>query len=132
MAPPHANTPSRETPPLPSRSAGRVGIATAIGAPYSITRHFSVTSLIGILVVLGVLLLFYRYTAFNAIKEHEARNNVAITQVFANTLWPAHASYISRAMPSQRRAATSSADAAASSFAPTPIGARARESGWVT
>ena len=94
MAPPHGNTPPRDEPARPSRNAGRVGLSTAIGAPYSVTRHFSVTSLIGILVVLGVLLLFYRHTAFNAIKDHEARNNVAITKVFANTLWPLHAGYI--------------------------------------
>jgi len=74
-----------------------VGISVALGAPYSVTRHFSVTSLIGVLIVLGVLLLFYRHTAFNAIKDHEARNNVAMTQVFANTLWPVHASYIEHA-----------------------------------
>lgn len=64
---------------------------------FNLTRHFSVTSLVGFLVVLGVLLFFYRYTAFNAIKEHESRNNVALTQVFANTIWPRHTLYISGA-----------------------------------
>jgi diguanylate cyclase (GGDEF)-like protein len=56
-----------------------------------------VTSLVGFIVVLGVLLLFYRYSAFNAIREHESRNNVALTRVFANTLWPRHAAFIANA-----------------------------------
>ena len=97
MPPSDRNAAPKDPPASPSRNAGRVGIETAIGAPYSITRHFSVTALVGILLVIGVLLLFYRYTAFHALKDHEARNNVAITQVFANTLWPVHAPYIESA-----------------------------------
>ena len=81
----------------PSRNLGRVGIASKLNPPFSLTRHFSVTSLIGILVVLGVLLLFYRYTALNAIKSHEARSNVALTQLFGNTIWPSYSGFIVKA-----------------------------------
>ncbi|HYH42827.1 MAG TPA: bifunctional diguanylate cyclase/phosphodiesterase [Burkholderiales bacterium] len=90
-------------PSSPSRNLGRVGIASKTSAPFNLTRHFSVTSLIGILVVLGVLLLFYRYTALNAIKSHEARNNVTLTQFFGNTVWPPYAGFFASAagMPRQ-------------------------------
>src|SRR5688572_28771239 len=89
---------------LPEEAAATTAVAAA-GAdsgsspkpPFSLIRYFSVTSLVGFLLVLAVLLLFYRYSAFNAIKEHESRSNVALTQVFANTIWPKHASYIERA-----------------------------------
>ena len=64
---------------------------------FSLTRHYSVASLIGLLAVLGVLLLFYRYTALQAIQDHESRSNVALTRVFANTIWPVHAEYIEKA-----------------------------------
>lgn len=69
----------------------------ASNPPFNLTRHFSLTSLFGFLVVLAVLLLFYRYTAFNAIKKHESRNNVALTLVFANTLWPRHSTFVQQA-----------------------------------
>jgi diguanylate cyclase (GGDEF)-like protein len=83
-----------QTTSAPSKNAGRIGIASKLTPAFSLTRYFSITSLIGMLVVLGVLLLFYRYTALNAIKTQEARNNVALTQVFANTIWPAYGSFI--------------------------------------
>jgi diguanylate cyclase (GGDEF)-like protein len=86
-----------QSPSSPSRNLGRVGIASKLKPPFSLTRHFSVTSLIGILVVLGVLLLFYRYTALNAIKSHESRNNVALTQLFGNTIWPSYSGFIVKA-----------------------------------
>ena len=61
--------------------------------PFRLTRHFSIASLLGILVVLAVLLLFYRHFALGALTDHEARGNVALARVFANTIWPNHAGY---------------------------------------
>ncbi len=60
---------------------------------FRLTRYFSVASLLGILVVLAVLLLFYRHFAFSALTDHETRGNIALARVFANTIWPNHAAY---------------------------------------
>jgi diguanylate cyclase (GGDEF)-like protein len=65
--------------------------------PFRLSRYFSITSLIGLTVVLGVLLLFYRHSALTAIMHHEARANEALTQVFANTIWPTYDTFISNA-----------------------------------
>jgi diguanylate cyclase (GGDEF)-like protein len=65
--------------------------------PFRLTRHFSIASFLGILFVLVVLLLFYRYFALNALTDHETRDNVALAQVFANTIWPNHAAYVQSA-----------------------------------
>jgi len=64
---------------------------------FRLTRYFSITSLLGVLVVLAVLLFFYRHFAFSALEQHETRDNIAITQIFASTLWPSHASYVKSA-----------------------------------
>ena len=65
--------------------------------PFRLTRYFSIASFFGILVVLVVLLLFYRYFALSALTDHETRGNVALARVFANTLWPNHAAYVQSA-----------------------------------
>ena len=62
--------------------------------PFRLTRHFSIASFLGIFFVLVVLLLFYRHFALNALTDHETRDNVALAQVFANTIWPNHAAYV--------------------------------------
>ena len=62
--------------------------------PFRLTRYFSIASLLGILVVLAVLLLFYRHFALGALTDHETRGNIALTRVFANTIWPSHAAYV--------------------------------------
>jgi len=87
---------SRDTADSPD-VAGPAEAAGKSQPRFRLTRHFSVASLLGILVVLVVLLLFYRYLAFSALTDHETRGNVALTRVFANTLWPNHAAYVERA-----------------------------------
>jgi diguanylate cyclase (GGDEF)-like protein len=64
---------------------------------FRLIRYFSITSLLGIVVVLAVLLFFYRHFAFRAMEQHEMRNNTVITQIFASTLWPNYASYVQSA-----------------------------------
>ena len=61
---------------------------------FKLTRYFSIASLVGILAVLAVLVFFYRHLAFGALKEHEARANASLTQVFANTVWPRYFSFV--------------------------------------
>jgi len=66
-------------------------------AAFRLTRYFSIASFFGVLAVLVILLLFYRHFALNALTEHEARGNVALARVFANTIWPNHAAYVQSA-----------------------------------
>ncbi len=77
----------------PEGSEG-VGTARRPKPEFKLTRYFSITSLIGVLVILVALLVFYRYFAFHALMEHETRGNIALTRVFANTIWPNHAAYV--------------------------------------
>jgi diguanylate cyclase (GGDEF)-like protein len=64
---------------------------------FRLVRYFSLTSLVGVLIILAVLLFFYRYFAFHALQNHETRNNEAITRIFANTIWQGYASYVQSA-----------------------------------
>ena len=64
---------------------------------FRLVRYFALTSLIGVLLVLGPLIYFYREFATEALEEHETHDNVAITQIFASTLWPKHAAYVKSA-----------------------------------
>ena len=64
---------------------------------FRLIRYFSITSLVGVLIVVAVLLFFYRYFAFRALENHETRGNVAITRMFANTVWPSYPSYVQSA-----------------------------------
>src|SRR5688572_19812806 len=64
---------------------------------FRLLRYFSIASLIGVVLVLAGLLLFYRHLATEALMEHQAQMNVAITKTFANTIWPKYAGFLSEA-----------------------------------
>ena len=64
---------------------------------FELSRFFSLTSLVGILVVAVGLSLLYRYIAFNALTEHESRSNVTLTQAFVNAIWPDYSAFIENA-----------------------------------
>ncbi len=75
--------------------AGPANADAALGPQLTFRpRYFSITSLIGIFIVLAVLMFFYRHFAFRALEKHETQNNEAITRIFANTIWRSHASYV--------------------------------------
>jgi diguanylate cyclase (GGDEF)-like protein len=78
--------------------------AAALGEPkkFRLVRYFALTSLFGVLLVLAPLLYFYRDFATHALEAHETRSNVAITQVFASTLWPKHSAYVKSAFKLSR------------------------------
>ena len=61
---------------------------------FCLLRYFALTSLLGVLVVLAPLIFFYRHFATEALEQHETRDNVAITRIFASTIWPRHAAYV--------------------------------------
>jgi diguanylate cyclase (GGDEF)-like protein len=64
---------------------------------FRLVRYFALTSLMGVLLVLSPLLYFYRDFATEALEQHETRDNVAITHIFASTLWPRHSAYVTTA-----------------------------------
>ena len=85
-------------PPLPPpNESGGNGAAPKPALHFKLTRHFSIACLIGVVIVMAVLVSFYRYFALAALKQHEARDNTNITQIFASTLWPRHAGYVKTA-----------------------------------
>ena len=63
---------------------------------FQLVRYFSLTSLFGVLIVLAILVYFYRIFAFEALEQHETQDNVAVTQIFASTIWPNHSDYVRR------------------------------------
>ena len=52
---------------------------------FRLLRFFSVTSLIGIVVVMVGLMLAYRALTLQHLVEHESRANASLTRAFANT-----------------------------------------------
>jgi diguanylate cyclase (GGDEF)-like protein len=82
--------------PLHSADAALQGRAVTKAEPkkFRLVRYFALTSLLGVLLVLAPLLYFYRSFATEALEAHETRDNVAITHIFASTLWPRHADYV--------------------------------------
>ena len=66
-------------PPLPSpRPRSR---------PFRLTRFYSLTSLIGVVVVTACLFWTYRGLAERQLVEHEGRANADLTRAFANAVW---------------------------------------------
>ena len=68
--------------------------ASTPDSTFRLTRYFSLTSLAGVLIILAVLLFFYRHFAFRALEVHEARDNESLTRVFANTIWNNYARFV--------------------------------------
>jgi len=64
---------------------------------FKLVRYFSIASLIAIAVATVALALFYRQTAVNDLVELETSKNVALTQAFANSLWPKFAPFVASA-----------------------------------
>ena len=64
---------------------------------FKLVRYFSIASLIAIAAATLALALFYRQTAVNDLVELETSKNVALTQAFANSLWPKFAPFVASA-----------------------------------
>jgi len=71
---------------------------------WSLTRHFSLTSLLGILAVTAALIGVYRQLAESNLIEHESRANADITRVFANAVWTRHGDFVGRSAGRSRDA----------------------------
>ena len=67
---------------------------------FRILRYFSITSFLVIGMVATatlVLFVFYRDLTVTELVELEEGRNVALTQAFANSIWPRFASYVTSA-----------------------------------
>jgi PAS domain S-box-containing protein len=64
---------------------------------FHLVRYFSITSLIAFVSVTVVLAVFYRQTAINDLIALRESNNVALTQMFANSLWSEFHDFVSEA-----------------------------------
>ena len=63
-------------------------------AMFPLLRYFSITSLVAFILVTGLLSAVYHWTAIDALIRQEERKNVALTQAFANWLWPRFVPYL--------------------------------------
>ncbi|MFM2052370.1 MAG: hypothetical protein RL456_407 [Pseudomonadota bacterium] len=57
---------------------------------FRLLRFFSITSLIGIVVVMAALVMAYQALTLKHLLEHESRTNAGLTRAFANTTWGRH------------------------------------------
>ncbi len=62
--------------------------------PFRLTRFFSLTSLIGIVVVTACLFWTYRELTERHLVEHEGRANADLTRAFANVVWGRYRSFV--------------------------------------
>jgi putative methionine-R-sulfoxide reductase with GAF domain len=60
-------------------------------------RYFFLTSLMAFAVVAALLAVFYRRTVLDNLVQLEEANNVALAQVFANSVWPQFAPFVTSA-----------------------------------
>ena len=54
---------------------------------FRLLRYFAITSLLGVLVIIGPLVYFYRAYSIESLKKHVTENNVNITNILTNTIW---------------------------------------------
>src|SRR5258706_5604829 len=60
---------------------------------FKLRPYLLITSLIGVLAVTAGLLYFYRHVAFQSLQDNEKRASVALTQTFANDIWPRYETF---------------------------------------
>ena len=62
--------------------------------PFRLTRFFSISSLLGILVVTAALFGAYRELMLRTLVEHESRANADVTRAFANSVWERYRGFV--------------------------------------
>ncbi len=69
------------------------------GQRFRLLRYFSVASLTAFLIATGLLAVFYRQRATRDLVTLTENQNVNLTQLFANTLWPKYGYFLSTTQP---------------------------------
>ena len=62
--------------------------------PFRLTRHFSLTSLVGVVLVMACLLLFYREHTTTRLAGQVGHANADATRLLANMLWPQYRGFV--------------------------------------
>ena len=62
---------------------------------FKLLRNFSMISLSGFVLTTGLLSVWYRQQAVKDLVVSTEESNVALTQVFSNTLWPDYGPFLS-------------------------------------
>ncbi len=62
--------------------------------PFKLTRFYSLTSLVGIVLVMACLTWAYRQLTERHLIEHESRANADLTRAFANTVWHRYRGFV--------------------------------------
>jgi len=62
--------------------------------PFKLTRFYSLTSLVGIVLVMACLTWAYRQLTERHLIEHESRANADLTRAFANTVWHRYREFV--------------------------------------
>jgi len=81
-------------------------------APLQLTRYFSITSLLGIVVVTVCLLWTYRQITIERLVQHESRANADLTRAFANSVWERYRGLVTGAAGRSREALLQDAELA--------------------
>lgn len=63
-------------------------------ARFRLTRYFLTASLLGMLLVTGILIAVYRDLAERQLVEHETRASTELTRVFLNAAWPRYRGFV--------------------------------------
>lgn len=71
---------------------------TALHRPkFSVTRYFSVTSLVAIIIAAMMFVYFFRYASTQYLVEGGERENVALSRVLVDNIWPKFEPYMDQA-----------------------------------
>ena len=69
-----------------------------------VRRYFSVTSLIGVVVVTACLIWTYRELTVRHLIEHESRSNVDLTRALSNDIWSTYQTFVTESRGRSRDA----------------------------
>lgn len=66
-------------------------------APFRLTRHFALTSLVGVAVVTAALIWTYSALMLNTLVELGSKDNATLARIFANRVWDQHREFVRQA-----------------------------------